>query len=60
MGKPGRCYDLSLQSEGSMICSRAEEITRGTESSKYPEEDKAKAIPLVAASERGIAQTVLS
>ena len=31
--------------------------TRGTETSKYPEEEKAIAIPLVAASETGTAQT---
>ena len=31
--------------------------TRGTETSKYPEEKKTKVIPLVVASERGIAQT---
>ena len=31
--------------------------TRGTETSKYPEEKKTKVIPLVAASERGTAQT---
>ena len=31
--------------------------TRGTETSKYPEEEKATAIPLVVASERGTAQT---
>ena len=30
--------------------------TRGTETSKYPEEKKANAIPQVAASERGAAQ----
>ena len=34
-----------------------EKQTRGTETSKYPEEEKATAIPLVAASERGPAQT---
>ncbi len=34
-----------------------DELTRGTETSKYPEEEKATAIPLVAASERGPAQT---
>src|SRR3970040_10552 len=34
-----------------------EKQTRGTETSKYPEEEKATAIPLVAASERGAAQT---
>jgi hypothetical protein len=33
------------------------ERTRGTETSKYPVEEKATAIPLVAASERGTAQT---
>ena len=31
--------------------------TRGTETSKYPEEEKTKVIPSVAASERGTAQT---
>ena len=31
--------------------------TRGTETSKYPEEEKTKVIPSVAASERGLAQT---
>src|SRR3972149_5254403 len=34
-----------------------EKQTRGTETSKYPEEEKATAIPLVAVSERGPAQT---
>src|SRR5690242_459683 len=34
-----------------------EKQTRGTETSQYPEEEKATAIPLVAASERGPAQT---
>jgi hypothetical protein len=33
------------------------ETTRGSETSQYPEEQKSKEIPLVAASERGIAQT---
>ena len=33
------------------------EATRRTETSKYPEEKKTKVIPLVVASERGIAQT---
>jgi hypothetical protein len=32
-----------------------EKITRGTETSKYPEEEKSTEIPLVAASERGTA-----
>ena len=31
--------------------------TRGTETSKYPEEEKTIVIPLVAASESGLAQT---
>ena len=35
-----------------------ERITRGTETSKYPEEKKSTEIALVAASERGIAQTI--
>ena len=34
-----------------------EEQTGGTETSKYPEEEKTKVIPLVVASERGTAQT---
>ena len=34
------------------------ELTRGTETSKYPEEEKSIEISLVAASEREIAQTV--
>ena len=34
------------------------EQTRGTETSKYPEEEKTKVIPQVVASERGIAQTI--
>ena len=33
------------------------ERTRGTETSKYPEEEKSIEIPLVAASERGSGQT---
>lgn len=32
---------------------RAKEATRGTETSKYPEEEKSNEIPLVVASERG-------
>ena len=34
-----------------------QEGTRGTETSKYPEEKKEKSIPVVAASEEGRAQT---
>ena len=33
------------------------EGTRGSETSQYPEEEKATAIPLVVVSERGTAQT---
>ena len=48
MGKPG----------GSNPVTASAEPTRGTETSKYPEERKSNETPLVAASERGIAQTV--
>ncbi len=53
MGKPGW---------GNAWSSRAEFIgawrqTRGTDTSKYPEERKSTETPRVAASERGIAQT---
>ena len=34
-----------------------ERSTRGTETSQYPQEKKTKVIPLVVASERGVAQT---
>jgi hypothetical protein len=34
-----------------------EKITRGSEPSQYPQEEKTTVIPLVAASERGAAQT---
>ncbi len=33
--------------------------TRGSETSQYPEEQKSTEIPLVAASERGLAQTLV-
>ena len=39
------------------ISSRTGRQTRGTETSKYPQEKKTKVIPSVAASERGTAQT---
>ena len=35
-------------------------VSRGTETSKYPEEKKSTEIPLVVANERGIAQTWLA
>src|SRR3990172_12586185 len=49
MGQPSR-------PRGRLSLARAKP-TRGTETSKYPEEEKATAIPLVAVSERGPAQT---
>jgi hypothetical protein len=36
-----------------------EKRTRGTETSKYPEEKKSTEIPLVAASERGTAELII-
>ena len=53
MGKPGGGHAPSPTDE-SIVC---EEGTRGTETSKYPEEKKVKTILQVAASERGRAQT---
>jgi hypothetical protein len=53
MGKPGRGHALSLPAE---FIGRVEP-TQGTETSKYLEEEKSNEIPLVAASERGRAQT---
>ena len=49
MGKPGQGHAWSPITEyiGDV------ELTRGTETSQYPEEEKAIAMPLVAASERG-------
>jgi hypothetical protein len=55
MGKPGTRHGVSLRSEhiGPV------EGTGGIETSQYPEESKATATPLVAASEKGSAQTEL-
>ncbi len=53
MGKPGRGHARSSRTE--YIGARRR--TRGTETSKYPVEEKSTEIPLVAASERGLAQT---
>ena len=39
-----------------LVTAQAEQ-TRGTETSKYPEEEKSNEMPSVVASERGIAQT---
>jgi hypothetical protein len=54
MGQPGTINLVSPRTE----YIGAREGTRGTETSKYPEEEKAKAIPLVVASERGRVQTL--
>ena len=53
MGKPGSRHGLSPAAEhiGSV------EGTRGSETSQYPQEEKATAIPLVVVSERGTGQT---
>ena len=48
MGKPGSRYGLSSERKG----------TRGTETSKYPEEKKSNEMSTVAASEEDRAQTV--
>ncbi len=55
MGKPGTRHGVSPRSEHI----GPEEGTGGIETSQYPEERKAIATPLVAASEKGIAQTEL-
>jgi hypothetical protein len=41
------------------LSKRTRRRTRGTETSKYPEEKKTIVIPQVVASERGVAQTVV-
>ena len=51
MGKPGTRHGVSPRSEHI----GPEEGTRGIETSQYPEERKATATPLVAASEKGTA-----
>ena len=51
MGKPGGRNGPSPTDEHIV----GVEGTRGTETSKYPKEEKAYAIPLVVASERGTA-----
>ena len=53
MGKPA-CGDTQAPA-GEYIAARGQ--TRGTETSKYPEEKKENSIPPVAASEKGTAQT---
>ena len=53
MGKPFRCQHRKRPAESIGGC----EQTQGSEPSQYLEEKKTKVIPLVAASERGTAQT---
>ena len=53
MGKPTVRNGVVLYAESIGV----ERYTRGTETSKYPEEKKTTVIPSVAASERGLAQT---
>ena len=53
MGKPGGSHVPSSMNESIVH----EKGTRGTETSKYPEEKKEKSILLVAASEGGRGQT---
>ena len=53
MGKPTTGYAVVLPPE---FIGRVE-ATRGSEPSQYPQEEKTTVIPLVAASERGTAQT---
>ena len=53
MGKPGTRHGVSSLPE----CIGRPVVTRGSETSQYPQEEKAKAIPLVVVSERGSGQT---
>ena len=53
MGEPGGGHTPPPRAEHI----GAPEATRGTETSKYPEEEKSNEIPLVVASERGRGQT---
>ena len=53
MGEPGQGNAWSPADE-SIVC---QEGTRGSETSKYPEEKKERSIPLVVASEEGRGQT---
>ena len=49
------CSNVQLSTDEYIVC---EKETRGTETSKYPEEEKETSIFLVAASERERGQTV--
>ncbi len=56
MGKPNRRTNRRLQPAESI---GGYELTRGSEPSQYPEENKSTEIPRVAASEIGTAQTAV-
>ena len=56
MGEPTNFNRLVSYNEYIVI----ERVTRGTETSKYPEEKKEKSISLVVASEKEIAQTSIN
>ena len=49
--------DPEIPEQGSVEYIGTVPLTQGTETSKYLEEKKTKVIPLVVASERGLAQT---
>ena len=49
MGEPSTSHVVLLPPE----CIGRVEVTRGSETSQYPQEEKATAIPLVVVSERG-------
>jgi hypothetical protein len=53
MGQPGQGYAWSPVPESIGYA----EVSGGTETSKYPEEEKSTEIPQVVVSERGTAQT---
>ena len=48
------CSNVQLSTDEYIVC---EKETRGTETSKYPEEEKSNEMPTVAASEEGRGQT---
>ena len=54
MGQPGQGHAWSSRTE----CIGPLKRTGGSEPSQYPQEEKTRVIPSVAASERGTAQTV--
>ena len=52
-----KCLNGETQYNEVVLFWLAKMLTRRTETSKYPEEEKTIVIPLVAASETGLAQT---